>query len=601
MSSFYHPLEQNKIRLLTFVDDTGASCTLEQVSLADAPTYACLSYAWQDGDTADTTAPQRHVAINSEPKPVRQNLHEALSHLAPIARSAGQKFWVDAICINQDDLDERAEQVKLMKHIYEQAATVMAWLGPVTANTELALGMMRSVSNFTHQHFNRHAQSTALHLWQAAISRQPFFENRPKNDVLTGWSEMVQMFKRAFWGRTWVHQEITGNNAMFYCGPWPFTWKELYAFNDFHGTYGGLRDMPEKYLLMISDGVDVGSPFFDLRVAQKNRTKSSTTLAKKQKLMALIRELRLTHCSDARDKVFAALPHATDVGNDRKADLLTVDYSRSVQETYIGVARHYLERDDLEILGYVGANCPDTECRPRRNTDESPLPSWVPDWRIPTRIRPLNSGGRTHRDYPSLYDPLPNTDSRLQITSSSLQIHAIIFDTLRTITPSPGREYESSQLKIKWSRLMKAWTPTLKDRDIKRILNADVQWTADEVSNTRGEVVDWELMDQPVEKMRPEHRDWRHNMRHFLRTVCRDRRAGRTKAGRIGIFPEAAVPGDLVAAFYGGHALYVVRPVHGREGTYNFLGECYIDGMMDGQLLDFVEKEGLNATMLTLI
>lgn len=601
MATLYLSLAPSKIRLLSFVDETGTNCTLEEASLNEAPLYACLSYAWRDGETGEAPVTHHTISINEQTKLVRRNLHDALSHLGPVARSKGHKFWVDAICINQDDIEERAEQVKLMKRIYEQAETVMAWTGPATPNTELAFGMMQAISTFDNEYFIRHTQRTALNLWQAAISRQPFFQDRPKGDVLIAWAEMVQIFKRAYWERAWVHQEITGDNSVFHCGLRFFTWRELHAFDSFHATYGGLRDMPDKYMLMLSGGVNIGSPFFDLLVAKKNRAAISTSAFKDRRLMDLIRELRLTHCSDARDKVFAAFPHATDIDASHAKEVLKVDYSQSVRDTYIGVVRYYLQDGNLEILGYIGADCTDLECRPPRRADEQALPSWVPDWRNPYRIRPLNTGRRSHRAYRMLYDPLPNTTARLEMTASELRVQAICFDTLRNTVTSTGREYVPSELKVKWGKHMKAWSPTLTSRDIKRILNGDVQWTSDETGNVRGEVIDWEFLDDPIEKLREEHRPWRHNMRHVLRSVCRDRRAGRTKANRIGIFPEMALTSDIIAAFHGGHALYVVRPVQQRLGVYQFIGECYVDGIMDGQVLELVKKERLSTTTMTLI
>jgi hypothetical protein len=48
-------------------------------------------------------------------------------------------FWLDAICINQADLEEKAVQIPLMKQIYSNADIVVIWLGPPTKNSTLAL------------------------------------------------------------------------------------------------------------------------------------------------------------------------------------------------------------------------------------------------------------------------------------------------------------------------------------------------------------------------------------------------------------------------------------------------------------------------------
>jgi hypothetical protein len=38
------------------------------------------------------------------------------------------RLWIDAICINQADLDERKQQVQLMRDVYSGASRVVVWL-----------------------------------------------------------------------------------------------------------------------------------------------------------------------------------------------------------------------------------------------------------------------------------------------------------------------------------------------------------------------------------------------------------------------------------------------------------------------------------------
>jgi hypothetical protein len=48
-------------------------------------------------------------------------------------------LWVDAICINQGNNEERAQQVQLMAKIYSRATRVLVWLGETAANSDEAL------------------------------------------------------------------------------------------------------------------------------------------------------------------------------------------------------------------------------------------------------------------------------------------------------------------------------------------------------------------------------------------------------------------------------------------------------------------------------
>lgn len=78
--------------------------------------YVALSYTWGKEDATE------EIIVNGVPVKIRPNLESALRALrdkAPIR--AGMKIWIDALCINQDDTDERNAQVPRMREIYQRA------------------------------------------------------------------------------------------------------------------------------------------------------------------------------------------------------------------------------------------------------------------------------------------------------------------------------------------------------------------------------------------------------------------------------------------------------------------------------------------------
>ena len=71
--------------------------------------------------------------------------------------------------------------------------------------------------------------------------------------------------------------------------------------------------------------------------------------------------------------------------------------------------------------------------------------------------------------------------------------------------------------------------------------------------------------------------------------------------GRIAVLPAAAKMGDLIAAFNGGHSLHLVRAILGRLDAYTFIGECYVDGLMDGAFLEVCDENDRLAKLLKLV
>ncbi|KAF2008632.1 heterokaryon incompatibility, partial [Aaosphaeria arxii CBS 175.79] len=84
--------------------------------------YDALSYCW-GGSTATC-----HLQCNGKDLRIMQNLQQALLNLRR-SDSTLRWLWVDAICINQADDDEKAMQIPNMMYIYQQASHVIAWLG----------------------------------------------------------------------------------------------------------------------------------------------------------------------------------------------------------------------------------------------------------------------------------------------------------------------------------------------------------------------------------------------------------------------------------------------------------------------------------------
>ncbi|KAI0413224.1 heterokaryon incompatibility protein-domain-containing protein [Xylaria grammica] len=129
----YTPLEpsKNQIRLLTLSNgewNDRIKCQLHVVSLDDQPKYEALSYVWgSSNDLVD-------IDVNGVAFSATRNLHAALRRLREHIPDEGSNedsrtLWIDAVCINQNDPEEKRHQVQLMGDIYSQTAHGLLWLG----------------------------------------------------------------------------------------------------------------------------------------------------------------------------------------------------------------------------------------------------------------------------------------------------------------------------------------------------------------------------------------------------------------------------------------------------------------------------------------
>ena len=103
-------------------------CTLSEHCLSNPPSYRCLSYAW--GVRTDNSCIKVNATFSIE---VRKNLRLFLERIRkqssdPTGLATGY-FWIDAICIDQEDTSEKKAQLDIMGAIYSEARQVVAWLG----------------------------------------------------------------------------------------------------------------------------------------------------------------------------------------------------------------------------------------------------------------------------------------------------------------------------------------------------------------------------------------------------------------------------------------------------------------------------------------
>ncbi len=152
----YPPLSNStdSLRLLVLLPGAkGQSirCQLVSTTFSANPQYEALSYAWG----ANPKSALQSISVNGAQVKVGRNLWCALSHLrnATYARV----LWIDALCINQDDTDEKNKQIPLMLFIYSRAKGVLVWLG--TQSPPLAIDTLTPEKYVAQQKHAREQQT----------------------------------------------------------------------------------------------------------------------------------------------------------------------------------------------------------------------------------------------------------------------------------------------------------------------------------------------------------------------------------------------------------------------------------------------------------
>ncbi|PVI05827.1 hypothetical protein DM02DRAFT_554192 [Periconia macrospinosa] len=132
------PVTGSFIRLLDILPghhETLLECNLRVASLRSQLSYKAVSYSWIDETVETSTQKGGMIICDGKPIMISNNLHSALQMFR--SSTSILTLWVDFLCINQQDTEERNRQVGMMRSIYSNSSEVLIWLGPNVVDDHL--------------------------------------------------------------------------------------------------------------------------------------------------------------------------------------------------------------------------------------------------------------------------------------------------------------------------------------------------------------------------------------------------------------------------------------------------------------------------------
>ncbi|KAF2112703.1 heterokaryon incompatibility protein-domain-containing protein, partial [Lophiotrema nucula] len=155
--------------------------------------YCALSYVW--GKPTE----QRYIYMNGRPHQIMPSLYEALQHIRTSTETLF--IWADALCINQQDVEERNSQVAMMAQIYSMAKEVLVWLGVADYDTMFTGASGMDVDRL----FDRLNGRNTNNIWYHVM--------RKHEDSLRN------VCNRDYWSRAWTIQEFAlAKSIVLFCG-----------------------------------------------------------------------------------------------------------------------------------------------------------------------------------------------------------------------------------------------------------------------------------------------------------------------------------------------------------------------------------------------
>ncbi|EHK25083.1 uncharacterized protein TRIVIDRAFT_143449 [Trichoderma virens Gv29-8] len=538
---------QEEIRVLHLESGSGSSllkCTLHRVSLqsVQAPSYEALSYTW--GNEND----RRAVVVNGYLVDVTFNLYSALCRLR---REDGTRvLWIDALCINQTDLDERAQQVRLMRNIYTMCDQTVIWIGePLEDLLPTWEILNEDDSTSIDQIF--HAFANLRLLSSGHLSEQPLFIDMTGEEF---------SYYIPWWTRVWTVQEIIlPPKATFIYGPISVDMScllEAFANLSRHMFEPCCSEVFSRCNFRVRKCFrKLGSVLTNIKNMRTSHDNGTNV-----DLWEALTTFRARHATDHRDKVHGILG----LVNSWLGQPIVPNYRTTTEAIYCQAA----------IFTATGSQSLLPLHFPLQKHACPNLPSWCVDWTAASGLA----------DQLNVYQWSQQPFKAFSIQQA---------DRCHIVPHADNRILE------------------VRGRRCDRVASVGKICQGDEPNEKRKAYCDWFLL---AELHRDPSRMYRSGCSYFeafWKCLCWDmilhmsETAGWingltlnttffvTDSGYLGLGPPGTNVGDEVWCLFGGHMPFILRPVAttreavlgpGQKRLHQVLGICYVHGIMNGEV-----------------
>ncbi|KAF7503347.1 hypothetical protein GJ744_003953 [Endocarpon pusillum] len=309
--------------------------------------YEAVSYTWGNPNALASSP----LLLNDRTLSITCNVETMLRELRhPHQRCV---FWIDAVCIDQDDLNERALHVRIMRKIYTRATRVIVWIGESDSESREALQGLAVLSN--HGSFDSDGVEASLNSHSSLEDMIQYAGTH--SNVL---NQIIALLDRHWFHRLWIVQEVVvSKEVAIKCGAEWLDWK---SFSNALAVLVLLHSSPKSRFR--GDLPLLRALKIDRHRRLENQHRS---------INGLVHDYRDNMATDPRDKIYALYGLAND-----SPHFPEPNYLDSITNIYVQFAMTVMQRhNSLFLLHAI------TSFELSGGSADLSLPSWVPDWRHP--------------------------------------------------------------------------------------------------------------------------------------------------------------------------------------------------------------------------
>ena len=565
--------------------------------------FEAVSYVWGSEDKADM------ILCNGRKLNITENLAKVLRRLR--YRQQSRWLWVDAVCINQDDIQEKNHQVKAMARIFTNSTNTLFCLQA----DPLFESHAKAVITFYNQIFDAWSRTPEQGPWVYRLFEGP------------NWEHFIRFFSCEWWRRVWVIQEYgLSVDGVFIYGEEEISRDEVFKVLSSLNTLGPALRVHKTF----RQHEDTLNRAYSLIQIYPGRRRSG----QRKDFLDVLKCTRMNSATIRHDYVYALLTHPSVRDSHIYAVIVEPDYSKSLSQVYTETAISIMnETRNLQLLASVVHESEDVD------PFKTGFPSWAPQWHIRKRCTSLGTLPTIPMDNSNLFSngiALP----KYEIEGKVLKVIGYAVDQVEDLIGYFPRElfegYDSSGLSVErvvstavreiFQRIQNYRSP-YEGRipsdlvhgstvALAHTLTAGMRnWVGSTVTDQlsaisteeedRSHICDFAaLMTYGVPRTSDKHSDnfvIRKEIRELkmlsrrgdrpqflldMRTALIDRACFVTSIGLLGVGPRFMKKGDLCCILRGFVAPVILRRLD--DSQYIFVGECYVHGIRPNALAEYI-------------